>query len=298
MIEIIEDNKIPDEIMEFKIQHYKDVFSLDYESILNTNVNLPKTQKILILKEDGRVAGSCTIIKSIYDVKFKDFSILPFARGKGYAKILMGKLEEVAIEHHNSLIESGLKPKDIQLMYIRSLIYLNSDDLTDTLHALEFGKYLKSIGFNPCAPNAYEYLKDEFKAAELYKKLYPTYNFKVFKKLVYNNGIELSDKIKTELDILKSNKDKYDIVLNGLNWKLGHYSKSGEVSFKYNICPICKDMDTDIPSILSVGEHPCPTEGCYIYNACMEPFRSVGFFKENNEVSGAYFQAMKDYLIK
>ncbi len=306
-LSIIIDSEMPKEILDFKISHYKEVFKKRWEEVFNANSFLDKSEQIIILKEDNKIAGACVLRKGVYSLKFKDFAILPENRGKGFAKFLMEKLEDLAIDHHNELLKTGQKPNDINLMYLRSIVYLNSND-SDRLKipALEFAHFLKKFDFKPYFPNeqAYPYdnhelSKEEKVAIEIYRDIYPDFadRLKVFKKLIVDKGINLKDEIKQELLNLREKPDKWKIVMNGLDWKLGHYRKSGEVSYKFNICPICADMGVTNNNINKESSIPCPEKDCYIYLTCMEPFREIGFFKEDNEISNAYFKAMKDFML-
>lgn len=306
-MEIIEDSKIPKELIDFKILHYKEIFKDKWEKVFNENPSLAEEEKIIILKDLDRIVGGCVIRKGIYSLKFKDFVILPEGRGKGCARILMEELEEMAIKHHKALIETRKKPKDIKMMYLRSLVYLDSNNPEEAkIPALQFANFLRKFDFQPYMPNehaypydTYELSKEEKTAIEIYKEVYPDLanRLKIFKKLVVDEGVELRDEIKDELIKLKEIPDKWKIVIGGLNWKLGHYQKSGEVSYKYNICPICADMRVkDVTSKIKTSK-PCQAKDCYIYETCMEPFRETGFFKEDNEISSAYFKAMKGFML-
>ena len=76
----------------------------------------------------------------------------------------------------------------------------------------------------------------------------------------------------------------------GLQAKLRNYEKSGRVSYRYDICPICAYMGSS-----EQNDENC--EKCFIRQTCFEPFRNPGRFKEDYEVSGAYFEAVRQFLL-
>ena len=299
--QILEESEIPQVLIDFKIQHYKEIFGQQWEKVFQAGQSLEKGEKMFVLKNLGTVVGGCAIKKNTYALQLRNFSILPGFTGKGFARKFMQSLEEIAKNHHYELIKSDRKPKDIDLMYLRSLVYLDYDNPeAASLPALQFGRFLDRLSFSPCAYNKHELSGEEKIAVEVYKELYPNLadRLRVFKKLVINKGVELKPESKQEL--LKLNKQQWDVVMSGLNWKLGHYRKSGEVSYKYNVCPICENMgrkDTIITEEMLKSSRPCPAEDCYIYLTCMEPFRKAGRFKEDFEVSNAYFSAMRDFML-
>ena len=306
-LNIIIDSEIPEELLNFKISHYKDFFKDKWKEVFNASPFLDKNEQMIVLKDSDSVVGGFVIKKSTYSLKFKNFAILPENRGKGFAHVLMEKLENLAIDHHNSLLRTGQKPDDINLMYLRSVVYLDSDNPDEAkIPAFEFAHFLKRFGFTPYSPNehaypydCHEFSKEENVAIGVFREIYPnvTDKLKVFKKLVVDKGVMLKKEIKKELLKLRERPDKWKIVMGGLDWKLGNYRKSGEISYKFNICPICADMGVTDNDLNKESSRPCPAEDCYIYTTCMEPFREIGFFKEDNEISSAYFKAMRDFML-
>ena len=54
------------------------------------------------------------------------------------------------------------------------------------------------------------------------------------------------------------------LVLGGLRAKLDHYGRTGRLSYRYEVCPVCRDMGA------TAAVHNC--EACYIQHACQAPF--------------------------
>jgi len=282
--------EIPVEILEHKIKHYQDVFKDRFEDVFNLS-KLNENEEIIILKKSEKIKGSCIIEKGIYDLKFRDFLILPKNRGKGYAKIFMQHLENLAIKHHQELIDADKKPDDINLMYLKSLVYMDSNNVEDARNPIfQFSHYLKRSGFSAFMYNKLELSDLEIKGIEVYQRQHPDLadRLKIFKKQVVDNGVELKPETKKELSSL--DEKQWNIVMYGLKWKLGNYGKTGKVSYRYDLCPICDDVGSS-----EINSDNC--KECYIHTTCMEPFRESGRFKENFEVSNVYFSEMRNFML-
>jgi hypothetical protein len=76
------------------------------------------------------------------------------------------------------------------------------------------------------------------------------------------------------------------VVLGGLKNKLGHQKKTGILSYRYDICPVCQDVGSTL-------ENP-RCEDCYIQASCKAPF--VDGFRDDAEAGVAYFTEMKEIL--
>lgn len=87
-----------------------------------------------------------------------------------------------------------------------------------------------------------------------------------------------------ELKVLRPRQRR--IVLGGLDKKLGHYEKSGHLSYRYDICPVCRDVG-------STEENP-KCDDCYIKIACKVPFNQG--FRYDNEKGYEYFSEMEQLL--
>ena len=283
---------VPQEIIDFKITHYKKIFKEAWQAVYNASPVLDKNEEILLIIDSGLVVAWCNYQKNIYNVRIRGFTVRPECTGRGVAKKLMHELEKIAISYHYFLLKAQKKPSDIGLMYLKSLIYLDPpDESKQDLPALQFGSFLKKMGFVPCLFHKDDLSPEEIEAMKIYQQLYPdpADQLRVFKKKVVDGGVALRDDIKQELQSLTP--EQWDIVMGGLNWKLGHYTKSGKVSFRYDLCPICADMGSS-----EQDSENC--KKCYIYLTCQEPFRAHARFKEDFEVSGAYFSAMKEFMIQ
>lgn len=288
---VVKESDIPAALIDFKVQHYKEIFKSHFLEVLEESPSLEEGEELIIIKDLGKLIGGCTIKKDTYYVRFRGFSILPENRGRGYAKKLMHELEKITTEHHLKLRNSGEKPTDINQMYLKSLVYLDSDMEKEENPELQFSIFLKKFAFSPYSYNKQELSKEEIAAIKVYERLYSgsSSKLKVFKKPVVDEGVELKTEIKQEL--LALNRRQWEIVMCGLNWKLGNYSKTGQVSYRYDLCPICIDVKSD-----ETNSENC--KRCYIYTTCMEPFREAGRFKEDFEISNAYFSSMKDFMMK
>ncbi len=291
IVTVNDEKYIPHELVNNKIEHYKEIFQEKWENVYGAGHPFSEGDEMLVLREAGRVVGGSIIRRNVYSVTFRDFAILPEFRGKGHSKMLMGELEDVTENHHYQLMENGQKPQDIRMMYLRSLVYLDSNDREEArLPHLQFANYLRKVGFLPYIHNQHELSGVEKVAIPLYQRLYPKVadRLRVFKKKIIDVGVELKKESKEELAVL--DERQWKIVMGGLDWKLGNYGKNGTVSYRYDLCPICKDMGSS-----EQNSENC--KRCYIYNTCMEPFREIGRFKEDFEVSHAYFSEMREFML-
>ena len=286
---ILDEAEIPSKLLDFKVEHYKEVFGEHWEQVFNANPHMEEGEEMVIAKDSDRLIGGCIIKKGIYCIRMKGFGILPENRRRGYARELIYDLRNMTRKHHHELVRMQKKPTDIKLMYLRSLVYLDGEFSMD-IPALQFGSFLKNLGFIPYMYNKHELSEEEKIAIEVYKEMYPDLadSIKVFKKTIVDYGVDLKPEIKQEL--LALTKEQWDTVMHGLNWKLGNYEKSGKVSFRYDLCPICADMESS-----EQDSENC--RKCYIYKTCTEPFREIGRFKEDFQVSNAYFTAMRDFML-
>lgn len=76
------------------------------------------------------------------------------------------------------------------------------------------------------------------------------------------------------------------IVLGGLRNKLGFHKRSGILSYRYDVCPVCQDIG-------STEEDPKCDE-CYIKVSCKVPF--VDGFRDDPDQGVKYFTAMREFL--
>jgi len=95
----------------------------------------------------------------------------------------------------------------------------------------------------------------------------------------------LSEEVKEELIMLT--KEQREIVLKGLDKKLSYYQKTGILSYKYEVCPVCNDVGSTL-------ENPKCDE-CYIKISCKEPFNKG--FRDDPEKGFEYFSAMRRFIL-
>lgn len=283
---ITDPSEMPREIVEFKRRHFKDVFGGLWGSVYDRSPAIADGEEVLVVEIDGEPAGWVYFQRRPYFIKFRGFAVRPEFRSMGISKILMGLLADIGIEHHRTLVARGEKPADIGLMFLKSQVYFNAEGEGE---AFAFGRFLKKAGFAACAYNMHEIDAEEVAGIDAYKRLYPDMKgrLKVFKKAVVDTGVRLKDEAESEL--MRLSPEELAVVMHGLDVKLGNYGSSGRLSYRYDLCPICaytgsSEQDSD------------NCKKCCIRMTCMEPFRDKGRFKEDYEVSRAYFEAMRDFL--
>ncbi len=279
---------LPEELRTFRIQHYKDIFKGWWERVDKASTNAG----ILILRERwrGRVKGpivaGCVMEHTNYFTRFKDFVVLPEHRGKGYARKMMEMLASSAKTWDRGLLANREKPKDIDMMYLRSLIYLDADGKGPEF---EFGKFLRKMGFTPQPFNRHQLTEGEVEALDAYTKLYPESvdDLRIFTKMVVDNGVTLKPESEKELQSLTAGQ--WETAMGALKTKLDNFERSGRVSYRYDLCDVCKSMASD-----EQDSENC--KKCYIHTTCTEPFREQCRFKEDYLISAAYFNEMKRFM--
>jgi GNAT superfamily N-acetyltransferase len=226
--------------------------------------------------------------RQTYDIKFRGFTVRPEFHGQGVAKMLLRELAAIGKVHHDDATASGEKPNDIGLMFLKSLVYFDADRDGE---AFAFGRFLKKAEFTAHAYNALDLDAEEIAGIEAYQRLYPELKdrLKIFRLPIVDTGIKLKDEAKAEL--LKLSPEELAVVMHGLDVKLGSFERNGRVSYRYDLCPICKYMG-------SSEQNSDNCKRCGIYLTCMEPFREQGRFKEDYAISAAYFTAMRDFLLR
>jgi len=95
---------------------------------------------------------------------------------------------------------------------------------------------------------------------------------------------DLSGEVRAELRALTA--EQRAVVLGGLRNKLGFHKRSGILSYRYDVCPVCQDVG-------STEEDPKCDE-CYIKVSCKIPF-TCGF-RDDPERGVQYFAEMLEYL--
>ncbi|MBI2473233.1 GNAT family N-acetyltransferase [Candidatus Uhrbacteria bacterium] len=278
---------LPEEMIEFKRHHFQDVFSQQWKRVWEQSSLLSENEEVLICEINGRVAGWVSFQKQVYYLKFRGFAVHPHFRGCGVSRMLMSELTRIGIDHHKNLMATGQKPADIRLMFLKSSVYL---DVQQQGEAFSFGKFLKNEGFKAYSYNKNEIDQEERVAIEVYQDLYPEFIgcLKVFKLPIIDDGIHFKNETKKEL--LRLVGKDLEVVIQGLNVKLNNYGRSGRVSYRYDLCPICAYMGSS-----EQNDDAC--KRCPIFTTCLEPFRETARFKEDYEISYRYFTAMLKFLL-
>jgi hypothetical protein len=80
--------------------------------------------------------------------------------------------------------------------------------------------------------------------------------------------------------------EQRSIVLGGLRNKLGFHRRTGILSYRYDVCPVCQDVG-------STEDDPKCDE-CYIKISCKVPFTHG--FRDDPERGVKYFAEMLEYL--
>jgi hypothetical protein len=96
---------------------------------------------------------------------------------------------------------------------------------------------------------------------------------------------DLPDFVTEELD--RMSKVQFMTVAAGLAGKLGAYEKTGRVSYRYDLCPVCSQMGSTV-------EDDSACQKCYIHATCRLPFQQG--FKESTTRSLEYWRAVQHYL--
>lgn len=280
-LKIYDYNFFSDQFRGLKKEHYMKIFGEHYEEVYKESHEFNSKEKTFVLTKENYPIARCIAEFNNYDLRIRDFTVLEDYRGAGIARKFIELIEEQALQHHSALLKNQEKSYD--MIFLRTYIYLDKESC-DTI--FEMGNFLKKQNFQPYKYNPKTLSSEEIKALEAYTKLNPEYKelLKVFKKPLRKNLI-LKPEIKEELLIL--GKKHKDIVLKGLDVKLGVYKKRGFVSYKYSACPVCNDMKSALEDNSSCGK-------CYINKTCLEPFREG--FKEDNEISYLYFSEVRKFI--
>ncbi len=118
---------VPIEMRLFKRQHFQEIFGVHWESVLDRSLLMATNEGLLVCEIDGVLAGWVQYHCDTYFVGFRNFAVLPAFRGRGVARRLLTELRDIATGHHHGLIANGEKPDDVRLMYLKSMVYMDSD---------------------------------------------------------------------------------------------------------------------------------------------------------------------------
>jgi hypothetical protein len=94
----------------------------------------------------------------------------------------------------------------------------------------------------------------------------------------------LSPEVVAELKVLTPKQRA--VVLGGLRNKLCFHQRTGILSYRYDVCPVCQDVG-------STEDDP-KCDDCYIKISCKVPF--VEGFRDDPEQGVRYFTAMREFL--
>lgn len=278
--------EVPREVVIAKQRHFCKIFGSAWLEVYLHSPVLYPDEKILMLNIGQQPIAWTQFQPDVYRLRFRNFYVEPTFRGQGLSKILIGNLCDLGAAHHRQLLENGAKPPDVGLMFLQSLVYPDGEQDGE---AFAFGRFLKKSGFLPYPYNKNDVTPEESATIVCYENMHSGRLLKTFKRKIVDEGVTL--RASTQAELLRLSAAEREVVLKGLDWKLGHYAQSGRVSYRYDLCPICKFVGSN-----EQNSENC--KNCPIHETCMEPFREIGRFKEDSQVSGAYFQAMKDFLDK
>lgn len=276
---------LPEEIDLTRQHHFQEIFRSSWRDVYGQSPLLEKNEKSLMVVWDGELAGWVHFQKGIYNLRFRNFYVHPKFRGRQIARLMLQNLSAIGTTHHQQLLQTGAKPSDIGLMFLQSLIYPDGEQDGEVF---AFGKFLKKMGFSSYHYNKGGVTPEEAAAIACYEKMSIAQTLRTFRLRIVDDGVTL--KASTQAELLRMSAEARAVVLNGLSWKIGHYAKSGRVSYRYDLCPICKFVG-------SSEQNSDNCKKCPIHETCFEPFREIGRFKEDYEISGAYFQAVLNFLL-
>ena len=261
----IEEAKFPPEMTQFVRNHYVDVFGKEFAPIYNASLIDNLAARSFVAREDTLILGGFRILEKRWSAQILDFGVLPVARGKGVAKQLIDHAWNMVFYDDNMIfLDTRVYPKE----------YLYPDVKT-------FPSFLKNNGFEEYKAYPATFGEAEWLAYDFYKEKgdRPV----AYRKMVRERDL-LHHSVYMELEALT--KKQRQVVLSGLDAKLGYFEHSGNLSYKYEVCPICNDIGSTI-------ENP-KCNKCYLQIGCKEPFHSE--FRHDPQVGAMYFSQMRDCL--
>lgn len=95
-----------------------------------------------------------------------------------------------------------------------------------------------------------------------------------------------SMKLEYRRELLRLTPRERSVVLKGLVGKLGYHARTGVLSYRYDVCPVCRDVGS------TLEEPRC--EECYIPLSCKAPFNDG--FRDDPAAGAAYFTEMRELL--
>ena len=259
------------EITQFVRNHYFEVFGKDapaiYAASLIDNINA----ELHIFEKHTQVLGGFRVRKrSNWSLQILDFVVLPIGRSSGVGKALIEYAKNIARRYGAIFLDTRVYPLDyLELSGYGKIPY-------------QFSTFLNKMGFKTYKPYPAMMSEAEWLAYKYYDKGGLT--SASFRMYVDDRSILLPF-IKRELDNLTDTQCA--TVLTGLDKKLTHFNNTGNLSYKYEVCPICKDIGSTL-------ENPRCDE-CYLKIGCKHPFYAG--FRHDPQVGYLYFKEMYKYLL-
>jgi GNAT superfamily N-acetyltransferase len=267
------ERRFPPEMTDFIREHYWEVFkgwqgaaAQIYTASLIDNLS---ARSFIAMEQDARVLGGYRMLVKDWSVQIFDLAVLPAARSKGLGKALIRHAKEKATSMN---VTVNGKIFDSPKMFLDTRIYPDKSP---------FASFLRATGFGGYEPYVLTMGEAEWLAYKLYKS--KQQHAMSFRMQIAERSI-LPAAVKRELVSLTEEQCK--IVLDGLDKKLGHFRKSGRLSYKYEVCPICVDIGSTL-------ENPRCGK-CYLELGCKTPF--CRGFRHDPQVGAMYFDEMRRYL--
>lgn len=262
--------QFPPEIVSFIRKHYLEIFGENAAQVYLASLIDNESALSFVARDGFRVLGGYRMLKRDYSAQILDFVVLPAAREKGLGRKLIDHAKERA-----SL--SAAKPS-LKIELEKPTIFLDTRIYPEDN---EFVLFLRKMGFLSWEPYIPMLGEAEWIAYNEYKKAGK--QPKSFRRRIWHGSI-LSHSVERELDELTARQAK--IVLSGLDKKLSHFAKSSKLSYKYEVCPICRDIGS------TVNNPKCGE--CYLELGCKAPF--FRGFRHDPQVGAIYFTQMRSYL--
>jgi len=264
--------QFPPEIVSFVRKHYWEVFGDGAAQVYLASLIDNKSALSFVARDGFRILGGYRMLMRDYSAQILDFAVLPAARGK--------RLGRELIEHAKERASLHTARPHLKIELEKPTIFLDTRIYPEDNEFVSFIRKMDFLSWEPYIPMLGE---AEWIAYNEYKKAGK--QPKSFRKRIWHGPI-LSHAVERELDGLTEKQAR--IVLSGLDKKLGHFAKSNKLSYKYEICPICKDVGS------TIDDPKC--EECYLRLGCKTPF--FRGFRHDPQVGAIYFTQMRSYLWK
>jgi len=262
----------PPEMTQFVRHHYRDVFENDapaiYAASLIDNMADPNdTWSFLAMRNTQVLGGYRAHKRSKWSLQILDFAVLPMSQKDGVGRALIKHAQNLAKRANVIFLDTRVYPTSIKHGFFQ---------------VPDFSTFLMKMGFEKCEPYPPMMGEAEWLAYEKYSiaRLEPA----AFRMKISDKDL-ITRAVRYELETLTP--PQRQVVLSGLHKKLDHFERSGKLSYKYEVCPICQDVGSTI-------ENPKCNE-CYLRRGCKLPF--IEKFRHDPQVGFIYFSQMRDYLM-